>query len=84
MRKRLLEVCLHLHYGCDNRFLATSLLYLPNSPRKILLEVFFLSSSIPDKSDNLNGVLEPSRAKSRLVELLDNQNKERGILICQL
>lgn len=69
LRKRVLEVCMHIHYGCDNRFMANSVLYLPNSPRKVLLEVAFLSSF--DKDSNLNGVLEPSRAKSRLVELLD-------------
>jgi hypothetical protein len=37
-----------------------------------------------NRDRSLNGLLQPSHAKSRLIELLDASEQERGIFVCQV
>lgn len=83
MRKRLLEIYLPLTWGKDNRSLVNSFFYLQKSDKKILVEIIPFTSAY-NKDRSLNGVIEPSHAKSRLIELLDSSSQERGIIICVL
>ena len=83
LRKRLLEVYLPITYEVDNRFLINNLFYLPKTQKKILLQLAFITTSY-NKDRSLNGVIEPTRAKSKLVELLDSSQQERGIFITQI
>ena len=65
---------LQVTYHSDNRAIADTWFYVPKTNRKILAEVAFIGSTY-NRSRSLNGVIPPSYAKNRLIELVDSEGR---------